>query len=37
VRFDLKPGDAHVVRIGQAHHGIASAEGARFLAVAVRK
>jgi mannose-6-phosphate isomerase-like protein (cupin superfamily) len=37
MRFDMKPGDAHVVRIGQAHHGVASEAGARFIAVAVRR
>jgi quercetin dioxygenase-like cupin family protein len=32
----LEPGDAHAVRLGQGHFGQAGAEGARFLAVAVR-
>jgi quercetin dioxygenase-like cupin family protein len=32
----LKPGDAHAVRLDQGHFGVAGAEGARFLAVAVR-
>lgn len=33
----LRPGDAHAVRLGQAHYGQAGAEGARFICVAVRK
>ena len=36
-RCDLGPGDAHMVRLGQSHYGTAGPEGARFLAVAIRK
>lgn len=32
----LEPGDAHFVRIGQAHYGKAGPQGARFVAVAAR-
>jgi mannose-6-phosphate isomerase-like protein (cupin superfamily) len=32
----LAAGDAHAVKIGQGHFGIAGPEGARFIAVAVR-
>ena len=31
------PGDAHGVRLGEAHCGLAGAEGCRFIAVAFRK
>lgn len=34
---ELSEGDAHLVRMGQAHYGTAGAEGVRFLAVAIRK
>lgn len=34
--IELRPGDAHAVRLGQGHFGQAGAAGARFLAVAVR-
>lgn len=33
---ELFAGDAHFVRRGQAHYGTAGAEGARFVAVAMR-
>jgi mannose-6-phosphate isomerase-like protein (cupin superfamily) len=33
----LEAGDAHAVLIGQGHYGRAGADGARFLAVSVRK
>ena len=32
----LAPGDAHAVKLGQGHFGVAGPAGARFLAVAVR-
>ena len=32
----LKAGDAHFVKRGQSHYGIAGNEGARFIAVAMR-
>jgi len=32
----LRAGDAHAVRLGQGHFGVAGPAGARFLAVAVR-
>jgi mannose-6-phosphate isomerase-like protein (cupin superfamily) len=32
----LRAGDAHLVKLGQGHFGVAGADGARFLAVAVR-
>ena len=32
----LSVGDAHAVRLGQGHYGIAGPEGVRFIAVAVR-
>lgn len=34
---ELWAGDAHLVRLGQAHYGTAGPEGARFVAVAIRK
>lgn len=33
----LRAGDAHFVKLGQGHYGVAGAEGARFVAVAVRR
>lgn len=33
---DLRPGDAHLIRVGQSHFGVAGPEGARFIAVAMR-
>lgn len=33
----LTAGDAHLVRLGQAHYGTAGVDGVRFLAVAIRK
>lgn len=36
-RCDLRAGDAHMVRLGQSHYGTAGPDGARFLAVAIRK
>lgn len=33
----LSPGDAHAVKLGQGHTGVAGAKGARFIAVAVRR
>jgi hypothetical protein len=35
VTAHLKPGDAHAVRLGQAHYGVAGPDGARFIVVAV--
>jgi hypothetical protein len=35
VTAHLEPGDAHAVRLGQAHYGVAGPEGARFIVVAV--
>lgn len=35
VTAHLNPGDAHAVRLGQAHYGVAGPEGARFIVVAV--
>ena len=32
----LQPGDAHLVKLGQGHFGAAGAQGARFVAFAVR-
>jgi mannose-6-phosphate isomerase-like protein (cupin superfamily) len=32
----LRAGDAHLVRLGQGHTGVAGPEGARFIAFAVR-
>lgn len=32
----LRAGDAHLVKLGQGHFGVAGAQGARFLALAVR-
>ena len=32
----LRPGDAHLVKLGQGHFGVAGATGARFVAFAVR-
>jgi quercetin dioxygenase-like cupin family protein len=32
----LRPGDAHLVKVGQAHAGVAGPAGARFLVVAAR-
>ena len=32
----LRPGDAHMVKLGQGHFGVAGAAGARFVAFAVR-
>lgn len=34
---ELFSGDAHMVKVGQAHYGKAGANGARFVAVAIRK
>lgn len=34
---DLRAGDAHLVRLGQSHFATAGADGARFLAIAVRR
>lgn len=34
--FDLYPGDAHLIRLGQAHYGVAGPQGARMIAVCVR-
>lgn len=34
--IEMRPGDAHAVRLGQAHYGVAGPEGARFLVVAVK-
>ena len=34
---ELKSGDAHAVKLGQAHYGIAGPDGVRFIAVAFRK
>jgi hypothetical protein len=36
VTATLRPGDAHGVRLGEAHYGRAGAEGCRFLAVGFR-
>lgn len=33
----LEVGDAHVVKLGQGHYGVAGPSGVRFIAVAVRK
>ena len=33
----LRAGDAHMVKLGQGHCGVAGPEGVRFVAVAVRK
>lgn len=35
-RCPLQEGDAHAVRQGQGHFGVAGAAGARFIAIAVR-
>jgi mannose-6-phosphate isomerase-like protein (cupin superfamily) len=32
----LRSGDAHLVKLGQGHFGVAGAQGARFIAFAVR-
>lgn len=32
----LGPGDAHLIRVGQAHWVVAGPEGARFMAIAAR-
>jgi Cupin domain len=32
----LSAGDAHAVRLGQAHYGVAGPDGARFLVVAIK-
>ena len=32
----LRAGDAHLVRLGQGHFGVAGERGARFVAFAVR-
>jgi mannose-6-phosphate isomerase-like protein (cupin superfamily) len=32
----LRAGDAHMVKLGQGHYGVAGADGVRFLAIAVR-
>ncbi|HUJ27348.1 MAG TPA: cupin domain-containing protein [Myxococcales bacterium] len=32
----LRAGDAHMVKLGQGHFGVAGAQGARFIAFAVR-
>lgn len=34
--FTLYPGDAHFIRLGQAHYGTAGPAGARMIAVCVR-
>ncbi len=34
---ELFAGDAHAVKLGQGHYGIAGKEGVRFIAVAMRK
>jgi mannose-6-phosphate isomerase-like protein (cupin superfamily) len=34
---ELGPGDAHLVKLGQAHYGQALEKGARFIVVAVRR
>ena len=34
--FAMAPGDAHAVKLGQAHFGVAGPTGARFMAVSVR-
>ena len=33
---ELGPGDAHLIRVGQAHWVVAGPEGARFMAIAAR-
>jgi mannose-6-phosphate isomerase-like protein (cupin superfamily) len=33
----LHPGDAHIVKLGQGHYGVAGIEGARFIAVTTRR
>ena len=33
---ELRAGDAHLVRKGQGHHGVAGPDGVRFIAVATR-
>ena len=33
---ELNPGDAHAVKVGQSHYGIAGPQGVRFIAVAMR-
>jgi mannose-6-phosphate isomerase-like protein (cupin superfamily) len=33
----LNAGDAHMVKTGQGHYGVAGSEGVRFVAIAVRK
>jgi quercetin dioxygenase-like cupin family protein len=37
VSADLRPGDAHGVRLGESHWGRAGSQGCRFLAVAFRR
>ncbi len=37
VTFTLYPGDAHFIRLGQAHYGVAGPEGARLIAVCVQQ
>lgn len=36
VTFTMHPGDAHFIRLGQAHYGVAGPQGARLIAVCVR-
>jgi quercetin dioxygenase-like cupin family protein len=36
ITTELHPGDAHAVRLGQAHYGIAGPTGARFIVVAIK-
>ena len=36
VTFTMNPGDAHFIRLGQAHYGVAGPQGARLIAVCVR-
>ena len=33
---ELLPGDAHMVKLGQSHYGIAGHDGVRFIAFAIR-
>ena len=37
LRQKLRPGDAHMVRLGQSHYGTAGPDGVRFIAVATKK
>jgi mannose-6-phosphate isomerase-like protein (cupin superfamily) len=36
ITAELSPGDAHAVKIGQSHYGVAGPDGVRFIAVAFR-